>query len=78
VRLVDVCYINTSMLGTIVCLGKVGAAALKGRPGRLARPAGDDRDPVGQWFVASLAQPGGEITGLTPNAQSDTRKAWRC
>jgi putative ABC transport system substrate-binding protein len=37
----------------------------------------NDSDPVGSGFAASLARPGGNITGLSSLAQELSGKAWR-
>ena len=37
-----------------------------------------DGDPVGNGFVASLARPGGNITGLSTLAPEISGKNWSC
>ncbi|MEO8410840.1 MAG: ABC transporter substrate-binding protein, partial [Propionivibrio sp.] len=49
----------------IVTGGKPVIAAVKGATSTIPIVMGASRDPVGAGFIASLARPGGNITGLT-------------
>ena len=53
----------------IVTAGPFATGAAKEATSTIPIVMGQDSDPVGKGFVASLARPGGNMTGLSAHAQ---------
>ena len=61
------------------CHGRLRSSALKARDGHDPDRHDSSATPVGEGLVASLADPGGNITGLTMSGHRDSAaSAWSC
>jgi putative ABC transport system substrate-binding protein len=63
----------------IVAAGTAGTAAAKTATGTIPIVAVSIADPVGSGLVASIARPGGNVTGLSYSVGTETvGKGWSC
>jgi len=65
-------------MDVIVVAQDQAIAAVKREAGTIPIVMSNSSDPVGTGFVASLAHPGGNITGLTISRRSSVGSGWSC